>query len=654
MTTPPRYLTKSRLKLACECPTKLFYTDASKGYANRKRDDEFLKSLAEAGFQVGELAKMMFPGGIEVGEVAHAAALEKTRSLIDGKDCVLFEPAFSSGDLFVRVDVLRIAQGIVDVIEVKSKSWDSRNDVGKALKQRDLIPYLQDVAFQTMVVRQCLPEARVRAHLMLPDKARSATVDGLSGMFPLKEVDQHKGRLRAAPRAGLTYADIGEPVLACIDVTEQVDAMLADALEVPGAAGGFEVLARHWAEAYRKDQKLPANPGAHCKQCEFRAKMQADGRCGLSECWKESYNLSDEELREPLVIDLWDGRRAQKHLDAGVRLRSALSTDDIGHDPRETALTRTRRQWLEISEEGLGDRGWLFDLDAFQKIEAGWTYPLHMIDFETAKPVLPLLRGERPLQQLAFQFSHHILHEDGQVEHAGQFLSTEPGVNPNHAFVSALRDALASRDGSVMMWHHHENSVLNAIRRDWQERGLHPELVEFLLSMTRDSNPQREGQRAMADLRVAASQVFFHRRAGGSSSIKKALPAMLMASDFLKNHYAQPRYGQKFGNSLNFAEPIAWWQPDATGAPRSPYELLPPVFTDLDLQTGDDDDEAAGPRLAEGGTATMAFSRLQAEDVPATVRQAWQDALLRYCELDTLAMVMIVQGWQAWSGVQNR
>lgn len=72
------------------------------------------------------------------------------------------------------------------------------------------------------------------------------------------------------------------------------------------------------------------------------------------------------------------------------------------------------------------------------------------------------------------------------------------------------------------------------------------------------------------------------------------------------------------------------------------------MFTDLEIETGDDDEDAGGPQLAEGGTATMAFSRLQAEDVPATVREAWQDALLRYCELDTLATVMIVQGWRAW------
>jgi hypothetical protein len=40
-----RYLSKSRFKLAVECPTKLFYTGKPE-YANIKNEDEFLVMLA--------------------------------------------------------------------------------------------------------------------------------------------------------------------------------------------------------------------------------------------------------------------------------------------------------------------------------------------------------------------------------------------------------------------------------------------------------------------------------------------------------------------------------------------------------------------------------------------------------------------------------
>jgi hypothetical protein len=41
------------------------------------------------------------------------------------------------------------------------------------------------------------------------------------------------------------------------------------------------------------------------------------------------------------------------------------------------------------------------------------------------------------------------------------------------------------------------------------------------------------------------------------------------------------------------------------------------------------------------------YSRLQFECLDDKTRQGIKTALLRYCELDTLAMVMIVEAWAA-------
>ena len=49
-----------------ECPTKLFYTGKSETYENIKGENEFLESLAEGGFQVGKMATLLYPNGIEV------------------------------------------------------------------------------------------------------------------------------------------------------------------------------------------------------------------------------------------------------------------------------------------------------------------------------------------------------------------------------------------------------------------------------------------------------------------------------------------------------------------------------------------------------------------------------------------------------------
>ena len=43
----------------------------------------------------------------------------------------------------------------------------------------------------------------------------------------------------------------------------------------------------------------------------------------------------------------------------------------------------------------------------------------------------------------------------------------------------------------------------------------------------------------------------------------------------------------------------------------------------------------------------MAWSRMQFDDIPEEERESTFKGLLRYCELDTLAMVMIYQHWMS-------
>jgi len=83
------------------------------------------------------------------------------------------------------------------------------------------------------------------------------------------------------------------------------------------------------------------------------------------------------------------------------------------------------------------------------------------------------------------------------------------------------------------------------------------------------------------------------------------------------------------------------------GTVVDPYRLLPPVFADLPREVIDvlEADEAL--EIAQGGAATTAYARLQFEDIAPEERRSIKAALLRYCELDTLAMVMVYEAWRA-------
>jgi hypothetical protein len=41
---------------------------------------------------------------------------------------------------------------------------------------------------------------------------------------------------------------------------------------------------------------------------------------------------------------------------------------------------------------------------------------------------------------------------------------------------------------------------------------------------------------------------------------------------------------------------------------------------------------------------------MQFTDVVPATREVYRRALLRYCELDTLAMVMVFEAWREWAG----
>jgi hypothetical protein len=51
-------------------------------------------------------------------------------------------------------------------------------------------------------------------------------------------------------------------------------------------------------------------------------------------------------------------------------------------------------------------------------------------------------------------------------------------------------------------------------------------------------------------------------------------------------------------------------------------------------------------RFNEGGAALTAYARMQFEEMSGYERNEIKNALLKYCELDTMAMVMLYEGWR--------
>lgn len=651
-----RYLTKSRFKLALECPTKLFYTGKTEVYPDRKGEDEFLQALAEGGFQVGELAKLMFPGGIEITARTHDEQVAETERLLQRNQVTLFEAAIRHGNLFARVDVLRKVGSKIELIEVKAKSFDSRTS-GDFRGARGVIdsgmkPYLQDVAFQRHVLGLAYPQWRASSFLMLADKAKTCSVDGLNQRFRIRRVD---GRPMVTVTPGTDKHTIGTPVLTCVNVDDLVDQILRDPIEAPGVTGTLSELAARWAEHYQTDTRIPPSLGAQCAKCEFRADTaEPHKRSGFHECWRAAGGFTEADFAQGTVLDLWNFRGKQALIDKGVLRLADIPLDALGDQPGADGLSRDQRQAMQVTGQWPGRSDFYIDAPLMRREMDRWVFPLHFIDFETARVAIPFFAGQRPYANIAFQFSHHVVEADGRVEHRSQFLSTTPGRKPNYDFVRALQTALGTT-GTVLMWSPHENTTLNAILEELERDPAPPpdasDLDAFIRSLTTrktDKGNVIAGGRAMVDLCRLAEKAFFHPATKGSNSIKKVLPAVMQSSDYLKQRYSLPIYGGKGGIvSLNFVDQV-WWQ-QVNGNVVDPYRLLPPVFSDLPRSAVEALEADDGLEIAQGGAATTAYARLQFEDIAPQERLSTEKALLRYCELDTLAMVMVFQAWKVWS-----
>ena len=649
----PKYLTKSRFKLGLECPTKLFYT-AKREYANNQNENSFLKALAEGGYQVGELAKLYYPEGVDVTTLDSTAAIEQTQALLETDDATIFEAAICFEGLLVRVDILQRQGNHFNLIEVKAKSVDPTNpnlmnkdDNGPT---REWNPYLQDVSFQHHVLEKTYPGCSINCYLLLVDKTVASPVDGLH--TSLRIVRDARNRQSISVNADFASTELEPRLLALINVDEAVQWIRNNQRFNDRS---FQEHIKHLSHIYHKDVREQGVLGKHCLSCEFKVSSQnpsSGSSSGYHECWRRELKWTDVDFQKSTVLNIWDLRSANKLMGNGKLHLDTLTTEDVKlEEDDRPGMSRSQRQWKQINKARDADTTPYIDRDGLAAEFDLWQYPLHFIDFETTSPALPFTKGMKPYETIAFQFSHHVMHQDGRVEHKGQFLETTPGTFPNLDFVRELKHQLSDDQGTVFRFHNHENTALVSIlehlaRRNMTSTEEATQLSEFIRELThssaRTSSPWL-GTRNMVDLHQLNLRYYYHPSTRGNNSLKALLPALVSSSSYLQEKYGAPVYGASGGiPSLNFSN--QQWITETDDVINDPYSLLSPL-QDNPVKTNDTLISHAD-RIADGGAAMTAYGHLQYVEMGDAERQALNSALLKYCELDTLAMVMVVEGWR--------
>ncbi len=641
-------LTKSRFKIGLDCPNKLFYTRKDE-YANLMAEDSFLEALAEGGFQVEELARLHYPDGhlLEGRDWDYEYLAKETAQLLEQENVVIYEAAFLYDHLFVRTDILVKKGNSIKLIEVKAKSftpseeslfYGKRGGLSGGLK-----PYLFDLAFQNHVLKLCNPQFEVSNYFMLTDKSKEAEIDGLNQLFRISKNANHRTGIIKSVNS---LTEIGRSVLSEVNADDAVQDIQNDKYPYQEGLYFNDAIAKfkNW---YLNDQYAhwPLKYGA-CKNCEFRTSEDSkDKKSGYEECFKKQKNWSDQMFLKPNIFEIWNFRGASKLFEEDKFFLEDLVEDDIGVSPGAEILSTSDRQWLQVEKSRSGDHTPYIEKKGLKEEMESWTFPLHFIDFETSAVALPFNKGMKPYEQIAFQFSHHKLHENGRIEHASEFISNAPGTFPNFEFVRALRVNLKNDNGTIFRFADHENTVLNQILVQLKKSS-EPDkdlLIDFIKNITKSSGSSTEkwiGDRNMVDLRDVVKYYYYNPHTKGSNSIKAVLPASLESSKFLQNKYSKP-LKEIDVSSKNFDSDHVWLKIEDNKV-VSPYKMLPPLFDQWDEDTLDQtisDMES----LADGGAALTAYAKIQYQDMDDSERNELTKGLLKYCELDTLAMVMIYE-----------
>ncbi|HBD7093960.1 TPA: DUF2779 domain-containing protein [Legionella pneumophila] len=645
-------LTKSKFRLALECSTKLYYIDKPQ-YANQLEEDSFLKALAEGGYQVEALARCYFPDGLFVEPNNKESAIDVTKRLLENELITLFEAEISYQRYLIRTDILIKDQNHLKLIEIKAKSINSE-EIKKIEKNDGTInakwkPYIADVACQKWVLQHAYPNYRISSYLMLVDKDSICPTDGLNRKFFL--TNDERGKPKVEILEPLSADDLSVRLLKEVNVDHLTEKIWS---ECDAEGRPFIERFHEFSQQYFNGLKPPPIPKKECANCQFKTQPHDETKAQLSgfrECWREALGYSDKDFLDPTVLDLWNFRNREKCLQNGLIKLRDFDEDDLSvKDDDKPGLSTSQRQLLQIEKAKNNDNTLWLDEQGLHDEMQSWTYPLHFIDFETAMLPIPFKKGAHPYQGIAFQFSHHIMDEKGCVAHVGEYLNTEPGVDPSIDFIRALKSELDKDSGTIFRYSNHENSYLNTILKQLLKLPEPPAdldvLIAFIKSITKSTSNSRDkwqGERCMVDLCELVKRFYYDPLTNGSNSIKKVLPAILNRSQFLQQKYSQPIYGCKEGISSKNFKRQRWIEFEGNRI-KDPYSLLKPINKDVpdaEIELLFDDEY-----LKEGGAATIAYAKLQFTHMSDFERREIRKALLRYCELDTLAMVMIVEAWQ--------
>ena len=178
-------------------------------------------------------------------------------------------------------------------------------------------------------------------------------------------------------------------------------------------------------------------------------------------------------------------------------------------------INLSHRQKLQV--EGIKHGSSYVDKVAIKEFISAWSYPLYFFDFETVFPLIPVLDGTKPMQQVPFQYSLHIKFDYNSEMIHREFLADPSSfqsastLNPCKALIEQLKTDFGPTGSIVAYNANFEIDVLKKLAIAF------PEDKEFLDGLIN----------RFVDLLVPFRKAWYYKpEMGNSASIKSVLPAI--------------------------------------------------------------------------------------------------------------------------------
>ena len=321
----------------------------------------------------------------------------------------------------------------------------------------------------------------------------------------------------------------------------------------------------------------------------------------LSECCMKPYKCAfwdyckqKHHVPTPSVFDVYGGQGR-----GGFTFKKKLDCYRQGlvafEDLRQTEICPIQNMQIEAALTGRE----FINSEGIRKFLNKLSYPLYFLDFETMQDAVPQYDGAKVYAQITFQYSLHIKQNETAAYEHREFLASSDGSDPRRALAEQLCKDIPK---DVCTLAYNKMFECGRIR---ELAALYPDLSDHLLNIADNIKDLIDPFRA-GDYYVPAM--------GGSFSIKSVLPALFPDDPELDYHNLDERC-QNGGDAMTI------------------FPRLQQMEQSLPKQGVQNRD----------GLLVMADSLMSLRE-QIRIREeieASREALLRYCELDTWAMVKV-------------